>query len=120
MNSNKKSDNFESIEINAKCETHGLSKNLVCGNEKCSEYNLFCSNCAAEDEQSCVISKKHEAVLFSEFLKKYIKNEKNFFVDVEKLNGIINEVKKLNTEDLTASLIEYIKTINNIRRPHQK
>jgi WD40 repeat protein len=114
MNTNQKSDNFEAIIISVNCELHGSVRNLVCGNEKCKESKLFCSTCALEDEQLCIKAKKHEALIFADFLRKYIKNEKNIFIDVEKLNGVINEVKKLNIEDLTASLIEYIKNINKM------
>jgi WD40 repeat protein len=114
MNTNKKSDNFDSLSISAICDSHGLSKNMVCGNEKCPEHRLFCAKCATEDQNSCIIAKKHDAIVFSDFFKKYIKNEKNFFIDVEKLNGLIQEVKKLNKEELTDTLIEYIKTINKL------
>lgn len=112
MNTNPKSDNLDSIVISAKCTTHDQVRNLVCGNEKCNEARLFCTNCALDDETLCIRSKKHEAVIFADFLRKYLKNEKNIFIDLEKLNGVIEEVKKLNNEVLTVSLIDYIKNVN--------
>ena len=114
MNSEFNSTNFDDIILNIKCETHNLIKNMVCGDEKCTEYNLFCSTCSLENIQICTQSKKHEAFLFTDFLNKYIKNEKKAFINVDKLMSLIHEVKQIKTEELTSKLIEYIKNINNL------
>ena len=113
MNTNIKT-NLDEISLNIKCELHDSVRNLVCGDQKCPEYTLFCSTCANENEEKCIKSQNHEAIIFTDFLQKFIKNDKNIFIDIEKLNGIIKEVKKLNIEELNAKMVEYIKTINNL------
>ena len=114
MKSGLKFQNFDDIVLITKCETHDSVKNMVCGNQKCTEYKIFCMTCALEDIELCTQSKKHEALLFTDFLKKYVKNEKNAFIDVDKLRILINEVKNLKTDEITANLIEYIKSINKL------
>ena len=103
---------FDSFDI--PCPLHNLPSIGICAEYYCPTSRFICMKCI-HSNQTCVSSKNHELISFSELLYRFFIKQENKTVDLAEINSLIEVTKDYDqTELLTAIETFYQATSNSI------
>jgi WD40 repeat protein len=92
------------------CPTHESPYNGICGNKDCNESGLICLKCSPN---ACTTRENHPLISTDEFYLKFFAKSTGQ-IDFNKLNEILNQLKKIDKVQLEQELTNYNKLVNQL------